>query len=170
MSEFWDVLDQNRNPIGKLHRRGQPFQRGEYHAIAEIMTIAAGDKILVTKRHPSKHYGNTWEFTAGSVLAGETSRAGAKRELLEETGIDVPEESLIYIATFTSYHQFFDEYIARLPKIPSELHLQGNEVCDARFVTLDELVEMHRKGEFVSPAYNRIIKHPHLYKKYLKSV
>ncbi len=169
MPEYWDVLDRNRKPTGRFHRRGQPFQSGEYHIVVEIMTIAEGNKILVTKRHPSKHYGNTWEFTAGSVIAGETSRNGAKRELLEETGIDVPASELIYLTSYTSYHQFYDEYIALLPEIPAELHLQPSEVCDAKFVTLSELKEMNRTGEFVSPAYRRIIQHPELYQKFLKS-
>lgn len=169
MSEYWDILDKKRKPTGRLHKRGQPFRDGEYHTVVEIMTIAAGSHILVTKRHPSKHFGNTWEFTGGSVLAGETSRAGAHRELLEETGIDVPAEQLIYIATFTSYHQFYDEYLALIPEVPSELNLQPSEVCDARFVTLRELKDMNRCGEFVSPAFRRIIQHPHLYQKYLKT-
>lgn len=169
MAEYWDLLDKNRNPIGKLHRRGQPFHDGEYHTVVEIMTIAANEKILVTKRHPSKHFGNTWEFTAGSVLASEASRAGAKRELLEETGIDIPEDSLIYLATFTSYHQFYDEYLVLLPEEPKQLTLQPSEVCDAKFVTLKELKEMNQRGEFVSPAYRRIIQHPHLYARFLKN-
>ena len=168
MPEYWDILDRNRHPTGQLHRRGQPFKDGEYHTVVEIMTIACASKILVTKRHPCKHFGNTWEFTAGSVLAGESSRDGARRELFEETGIKVSAEKLIHIATFTSYHQFYDEYIALLPSEPKELVLQPFEVCDARFVTLKELKEMNRRGEFVSPAYRRIIENPALYRKYLR--
>ena len=169
MAEYWDVLDKNRKPTGKLHRRGQPFQNGEYHVVVEILTIAEGNKILVTKRHPCKHFGNTWEFTAGSVVAGETSRAGAKRELLEETGIAISARNLLYLTTYMSYHQFYDEYVALLDEVPKQLHLQENEVCDARFVTLEELKEMNRTGEFISPAYKRIIEHPELYMKYLTS-
>ncbi len=168
MAEYWDILDKDRKPTGRLHKRGCAFKEGEYHTVVEIMTIAAGSHILVTKRAPTKHYGNTWEFTAGSVLAGEDSRSGAKRELFEETGIDIPKENLIYLATFTTLHQFYDEYIALLPEIPKTLRLQPSEVCDARFVTLRELKEMNRRGEFVSPAYRRIIRNPMLYKKFLK--
>ena len=31
MTEYWDLLDQNRNPLGTLHRRGDPLPAGARH-------------------------------------------------------------------------------------------------------------------------------------------
>ncbi|WP_367891691.1 NUDIX domain-containing protein [Holdemania filiformis] len=45
------------------------------------------EELLRTQRHPDKPYGLVWEMNGGSVLAGETNRKGACRELCEEAGL-----------------------------------------------------------------------------------
>lgn len=167
MPELWDLYDKNRKPLNRKHRRGAPLYDGEYHVVVEIMTVTPDGRILVTKRHPKKHFGNMWEFTGGSVVAGETSKCGARRELMEETGLKVRVSDLVYLTTVQTQHQFYDEYLVRCDFRLEDLVLQETEVCDAKIVTLEELQEMHRTGEFVSPVYNRIIEHPSLYMKYL---
>ena len=36
MSEFWDIYDENRNLTGKIHERGKPLAKGEYHLVVHI--------------------------------------------------------------------------------------------------------------------------------------
>ena len=31
MAELWDILDENGNKTGRLHERGKPMNKGEYH-------------------------------------------------------------------------------------------------------------------------------------------
>lgn len=85
MTEYWDLLDENREPLGMLHRRGDALPAGARHLCVEIITVCNG-RILTTLRHPQKHNGGYWEVTTGSALAGEDSRTAAVRELYEETG------------------------------------------------------------------------------------
>lgn len=65
------------------------FHTGEYHLIIAAWIINSRQEALLTKRHPNEHYANLWECTDGSVLAVETSRNGALREVNEEIGINL---------------------------------------------------------------------------------
>ena len=47
---------------------------------------------MITQRHPDKKAGGMWEFSGGGVLAGETTKQAAVRELEEEIGISIEEE------------------------------------------------------------------------------
>ncbi len=140
MAELWDIYSAERIPLHRTAERGKPLNDGEYHVIVQIITVRPSDgRILITKRHPNKRFGNMWEFTGGSVQAGETSSRGAVRELAEETGILVGEHDLTYLRTHVGPHQFYDEYLVMTEIGREQLCLQKEEVCDARFVTPEEL-------------------------------
>ncbi len=55
--------------------------------IALAVPVRAG-KILVSRRAHNVHLGGTWEFPGGKVEPGEHPDAAARRELVEETGLD----------------------------------------------------------------------------------
>ena len=82
--------------------------------------------------------GLRWECTMGSILVGEESRDGAVRELAEETGISAKKEDLIFLGD-----EFYDNWIVDsylyLPKEMPKLSLQEEEVCDAKFVPVEEV-------------------------------
>ena len=85
--ELWDLYDAQRQPMNKLQMRGKPIPEGYYHIVVFIWTFTYDGRLLLTKRDACKPGGLLWEVTGGSVLHGETSQEGAKRELYEETGI-----------------------------------------------------------------------------------
>lgn len=51
--------------------------------------ISRNDEFLVCQRPMSKRHGGLWEFPGGKVEPGETDEAAAKRELLEELGVEL---------------------------------------------------------------------------------
>lgn len=144
--ELWDVYDEHRKLSGRTHVRGVPLGEGEYHIVADVWTVNAKSEILLTQRHPDKPYGLLWECTGGSVLAGETSREGALRELAEEVGIHALERDLKLIHTICLKERFVDTYITRQDVTLKDLKLQAEEVVDAKFVVFDELMDMWRQG------------------------
>ena len=66
---------QRRNPV-------------PHHTIA-VGVISRAGRILVGKRHEDAMLGGLWEFPGGKCRAGESTRAAARRKILEETGLHV---------------------------------------------------------------------------------
>ena len=44
MTEYWDLLDENREPLGMLHRRGDALPAGGRHLCVAPMTVCNGRK------------------------------------------------------------------------------------------------------------------------------
>src|SRR5947209_12802661 len=57
--------------------------------VASVGVVAlCGDSVLLVRRDKEPYRGK-WSFPGGSIEPGETSREAARREALEETGIEV---------------------------------------------------------------------------------
>lgn len=155
--ELWDLVDASRKPLNKLHIRGEELQPDEFHVVVEVYTINADGRILMTQRDSTKTFPLLWESTGGSVHAGESSVEGAVRELAEETGIVVAAADLQYLGERSKGKSFLDSYLYisnRTIEI-TELTLQPGEVCDAKWVRVEELKEMNRTGQVVPPVWER---------------
>ncbi|HEY3298007.1 MAG TPA: NUDIX hydrolase [Armatimonadota bacterium] len=116
-----------------------PCQKHPIPAVAAI--IVEDDKILLIRRgkEPSK---GCWTVPGGSVEWGETLVAAVKREILEETGleIDVVGEAgvfdLILEGTTGSWHYVIIDYFA--VRTGGEL-CASSDAADVCWVSLDEI-------------------------------
>jgi len=143
VAEYWDVYNEQRLPIGKLHKRGTPLKQGEFHMVVDIVVINTDGRLLIDRRSPKKrNCPNYWEFTSGSVLAGEESRQGAIRELSEELGISVDADSLTLLGSSQLDHRLVDTYLLIMPVDLAQLTLQDGEVAEAKLVSLQQLDEI----------------------------
>jgi len=88
-----------------------------------------------------------WELPAGSIDPGETELAGAKRELLEETGFTA--KSWKRIMKFHASPGVLSEtmavFLARGLKA-GKAQPEADEVIDVRFVPLSKAAQMVRSG------------------------
>lgn len=154
--EWWDVLDDAGAPVGERFRRGDPgWPEGRYHLVVGVCPVRADGRVLVTRRAVSKDWPLDWEFPAGSALAGEDSPTAAARELQEETGLSVAHDDLVLLRRLVEPTAFFDVFTARVED-PEVLDLEPSEVCDARWVDLDEVVRMRDAGDFADPWLPRL--------------
>jgi 8-oxo-dGTP diphosphatase len=64
------------------------------HIVAAIIFNSDQSEVFITKRPDDKHKGGFWEFPGGKVESGETIEQAIARELDEEVGIQVTEQSL----------------------------------------------------------------------------
>ena len=96
-----------------------------------------------------------WEVSGGAAQAGEESEEAVRREVLEETGLDVKEAEGGYVFT---YHRenpgegdnyFVDVYRYTMDVTEQDVHLQTEETDGCRFATPEEIRELADQGIFL---------------------
>ena len=149
MAEYWDLYDAERKPLGRTIKRGNAFAEGEYYVCCEVWMQNSEGKLLMTQRHPDKKAGGLWEFTGGGVLAGETTKQAAVRELEEELGVLAGETELSLLDVYQHKNYFMDLFIIKKDMDPKNLVLQPEEVVDAKWVSHEELLQMIEEKQVV---------------------
>lgn len=149
MAEYWDIYDVNRKLTGKTIKRGTLFGENEFYVCCEVWIINSKDQILVTQRHPDKKAGGLWEFTGGGVLAGETTRLAAAREVKEELGVFLTESELELYEVYKHKNYFMDIYVVRKDIKDEEIKLDTNEVVAWMWLSKSEIEQFIKSGKMV---------------------
>ena len=145
--EWNDVYDSRRNLTGKVHRRGSPWNKGEYGLVVCVWVYDGKGKILLTRRAPGKTFAGTWENSGGAAKAGESSRQAICRELREETGIRAEENEFEFLITTRDKTAFYDHSCLRREVPIEQIVLLPGETDSAKWVTFSQIHEMIRRGE-----------------------
>lgn len=155
--ELWDIYDSNKQRTGRTMKRNDwCLKDGEYH-LTVLGVIARPDhKYLITQRVMTKAWApGWWEVSGGAAMAGEDSIDAVKREILEETGLDVSNAAGGYEF---SYHRenpgegdnyFVDIYRFEMDFTEEDIHLQQGETNGYRLATVDEIKELADQGIFL---------------------
>lgn len=151
--ELWDVYDENRKLTGRVHRRGDPLDTGDYHLTVHVWLQHTDGRFLITKRAPNKGYAGLWECTGGSALAGDDSLTAAIREVKEETGLTVQPEHGEILLDYRGWDWFTDVWLFRQSFDLDAVQLQPGETCDYRWATAEEILQMNEQGEMVPFRY-----------------
>jgi isopentenyldiphosphate isomerase len=149
--ELWDVYDENRQPTGRFHKRGEAMQPGDYHLVVSIWIKNSAGEYLIQKRSPEKpfHPGK-WECAAaGAAQAGDDSLTAAFRETKEEIGVDLAPDALRLINTHTGKSFLMDVWYTELDVDADSLVLQEEEVSAVRWASADEIRDLTASGEFI---------------------
>lgn len=150
--ELWDIYDKNKHKTGKTMVRGERLKEDEYHLIVHIWIKNSKGEFLIQQRSENKKDPLVWSATGGSVVAGEDSYSGAVREMKEELGIDLTKEkgylfdSSIYEEDNQKY--WCDTYLYFIDVDPTTLHLQKEEVKQAKYEKMNVIKEMMKNGSF----------------------
>lgn len=155
--EYWDIYDANKQKTGRTMKRNDwILQDGEYH-LSVLGVVARSDgRFLITKRVMTKAWApGWWEVSGGAALAGEESEDAVKREVLEETGIDVSNAEGGYMF---SYHRenpgkgdnyFVDIYRFVMDFDEKDIKIQTEEALDFKIATHEEIKELAAQGIFL---------------------
>lgn len=101
------------------------------------------------------NYPGYWESGAGgAVLKGESFTMGARRELLEETGILADELEPIYTVFFKD--RFYKGYLCRTNIAKDAVRLQDGETIDYKWVDTNTFRKIYGSDEFVTTLKNRL--------------
>ncbi len=107
---------------------------------AVSVALVRGDRILLVRRGRAPSQG-FYAFPGGRVEPGESLEAAARRELLEETGLECGGLAPVAVLPIDSAH---DGGVDFLLHVYSGVHARGeplaaDDAAEARFFRLDEL-------------------------------
>lgn len=155
--EYWDIYDADKKVTGRTMKRNDwCLKDGEYH-LTVLGAIARKDgTFLITKRVMTKAWApGWWEVSGGAAQAGETSEEAVRREVKEETGLDVREAEGGYLFTYKRENPgegdnyFVDVYRFVMDVKEEDLHLQEEETDGYMFATLEQIKEFAEQGIFL---------------------
>ena len=100
-----------------------------------VVCLRGAEVLLIKRGNPPRK--GQWSLPGGRLEWGETLKAGALRELREETGVDAEILGLIDVVdgVMTTRHYIMIDYAARW--IAGE-PTAGDDAADARFFPLEE--------------------------------
>ncbi len=108
--------------------------------------VEYNNSFVLLHRQDNKIHGNKWGQPAGKVdLSDEDNVSAMKRELNEETGIEVKKEDLIFYKTFFVSHpdrKFLYHYFVLHLKEKPEIVLSKKEHKGFSWVTINEALLM----------------------------
>ncbi len=108
-----------------------------------LALMCMGNEILLARRYHATFGDGLYSLVGGKVEAGETALQGIKREVNEETGLDIPESSFSLVHTF--HRKGTDaELIALVFKVdissmPTPINKEPDKHDDMRFFKIDSL-------------------------------
>ena len=155
--EMWDIYDKDKKRTGRLMKRNDwCLKDGEYHLTVLGVVKRPDGKFLITKRAMDKAWApGWWEISGGAAMAGEDSEDAIKREILEETGLDVNGAKGGFLF---SYHRenpgegdnyFVDLYKFEMDFDESDVKLQDAETKDFMITDLEQIEEFANQGIFL---------------------
>ena len=162
MSEFIDLYDRNRNLLNKeVDRKTYLFQPGEFMMYVLAILENEEGKFLVTQRALNKKWAaGHWEMPGGGAKSKESSLDAIKREVKEETNLDVKNGRVVY-SYFNEDNDRHDNYFVDIYHFKfdfdlSDVTIDKSESIDCKCVTIEELISMNQEQSFLH--YERIMK------------
>lgn len=149
--EVLDLYTKDRIKTGQTMIRGDKQPEDTYRLVVHICIFNKDGQMLIQQRQPFKSgWSNMWDFSAGgSVISGEDSRTAAEREVKEELGVDISLENKRPALTLSFSHGFDDVYLCEKEIDIDSLQLQYEEVQDARWASIGEILEMIDEDNFI---------------------
>ena len=155
--EQWDIYDENKQKTGRtMNRNDWHMKPDEFH-----LTVLGGlqrpdGKYLITRRKLDKEWApGWWEVPGGGVRAGEDGADAVKREILEETGIDVTGAKGGYAFSYKRVNPeeqnnyFVDIYKYVLDFTEADVKVQPDEVTEFALATAEEIRAIAAQGIFL---------------------
>ncbi len=155
--ELWDIYDSNKQRTGRTMKRNDwCLKDGEYHLTVLGVIVRPDGKFLITQRVMTKSWApGWWEVSGGGVMAGEDSQDAVKREILEETGLDVSKAEGGYQFSYKRENPgegdnyFVDIYRFVMDFDESDVKVQDKEAADFKLATVEEIEELAKQGIFL---------------------
>lgn len=155
--ELWDIYDKNKQRTGRTMEKNHfDLKDGEYHLTVLGVIMRPDHTFLITRRVMSKAWApGWWEVSGGAAQAGEESMEAVRREVFEETGLDVTNARGGYLFSYKRENPeekdnyFVDIYRFEMDITEEDIKLQEEETDGFMFADLEQIREFAKQGIFL---------------------
>lgn len=147
MSEYFYVVDEDDNVIGKATREECHSNPNMIHRSVYVFLVNSKGEIFIQKRSLKKDlYPGFYTASAtGHVDYGEDYDESARRELREELGIDAPLHRLGKVKSFSETEREISMlYICRYD---GPISFDRKEITEGIFMSIEDIQRSLRTGE-----------------------
>ena len=147
--EFLEVYSPEGTKTGQKKSKSEIHRKGLFHSTVHVWIFTDEGNILIQKRSKKKELNpGVWDVSvAGHIKFNENIKKAAKREALEETGININTKDLLKIGVYRNINihptaidkEFFHTYILKIDKSSINLGFKNNEVDDLKFISIEEM-------------------------------
>ncbi len=157
--EQCDIYDESGSRTGRTATRGASLSPGEYYLVVQVWIQDDANQYLVQRR--AQHLASApgmWATTAGYVVAGEESLAGAIREVREELGLQLLPAQLKRFDRLFVMNFMQDIWLAVVARSVLATPILEADVMDWKWETKAGIQQMVRQGTFFAYSYlNRLL-------------
>lgn len=153
--EFLEVYSTEGTKTGQKKSKSEIHRKGLFHSTVHVWIFTEEGNILIQKRSKKKELNpGVWDVSvAGHIKFNENIKKAAKRETLEEIGININTKDLLKIGVYRSINihptaidkEFFHTYILKIDKNSINLDYKNNEVDDLKFISIEEMESLIKK-------------------------
>lgn len=156
MTEWLDVYDAQGQATGRIQARDQVGAEGDYYMTVTIWVRDGAGRLLLTRRAENRiWYPGCWEVPGGFAQAGETNFMAARRELAEETGLQLTEKAWRLLGTrcyediFSRhrYHAITSSYLVQLTEEVPRIQPQPEEVAEWLWIPMEDYPTFQAKRD-----------------------
>lgn len=168
-SEWFDIVDENSNVLGKAPREICHNGSMLMHPVVHIHIMNSDKKLLLQKRALTKKIQpGKWDTSVGGhIMSGEPLISAIKREIEEEVGITVEENKLVPLEKYINQSEIEKELVFSFIYFSNdEIAFQKSEIDNAIFFDFTEVNDLILNNkttpnfiqEFMLLKNNKIIK------------
>ncbi len=149
--EYWDLYDNERKKVCTIER-SQKIPEGLNRLVVHVCIFNSNGMMLIQQRAvDKKSLPNMWDLTLGGcVQAGENTRQGAHREVLEELGLDIDFSNERPYFTINFNGGFDDFFLIEKDVSLDEISFKDNEVQAVKWASECEILKMIDEKKFIN--------------------
>lgn len=156
--ELIDIVNETDEVIGRQLRSQLSKDFKNYRMVGALLIY--NESICVPKRSLSKRsYPGYWGMVGGFVKAGESYDQALKRELLEETNLEIENLSYQLLGRFNPYKEmsiaFTSIYEIKLIEIPK---FNKDDFSSFALMNPSEILDRFNHAEKVMPYFAQLVK------------
>ena len=133
----------------------------EFRTWANVLPLTKDGEVVLVGQYRHGVCDVVWEFPGGVVDDGEDPEAGARRELLEETGYitsNIIQIARLYPNPALQTNSLYGFLAFDVEKVSTQ-NLDPGEDIEVGLVSLDELVQMAKRGDFPNALQTAVLFH-----------